>query len=139
MISKATFVKDLQLIVSNNRESAIVVDQKVQSGGLNQGPTPFELLGMALSGCIGVTYIAIARNSKVEISDLEVTIETFSREGEKIFSSIKAIVSVQGNAPIARLQRILEKTMEVCPVGAVYEKAGVEITATLDVTEKSSG
>ena len=42
-----------------------------------------------------------------------------------------AVVTVDSDEPEEKLQRVLQKTMQVCPVGRLYEKAGIEIGTQL--------
>ncbi|MHA1839822.1 MAG: OsmC family protein [Candidatus Ranarchaeia archaeon] len=131
MRSTSTYIKKRQLVCDNGRESAIILDLQAAKGGDNQGPTPYELLGMALSGCVAITYASIAQNSNVAFDELYAEIETFTPENEKMFTRVDVTVHIKSGANQDRLKRILEKTMAVCPVGYIYKKAGIKINETL--------
>jgi uncharacterized OsmC-like protein len=43
----------------------------------------------------------------------------------------RAVLTVHSDESEEKLQRVLEKTMRVCPVGWLYEKADIEIGTQL--------
>ena len=118
-------------VCTNGREAAFILDLPITQGGANQGPTPYELLGMALSGCVAITYISIAKNSRVTFEKLWVDIETFTPEGEQLFTRIDVVLHIRSDTNKDRLHRLLEKTVKTCHVGRVLLNAGVAITEKL--------
>jgi hypothetical protein len=44
---------------------------------------------------------------------------------------VKCLVYVTSDAPQEKLEKCLDNTMKTCPVGILYEKAGVEVTTEL--------
>jgi uncharacterized OsmC-like protein len=131
MKSTSIHIRNRQFVCTNNREAAIILDLQNAKGGNNQGPTPYELIGMALSGCVAITYETIARNSKVSFSALRVEIETFTPEGEKILTSVDVVAHIKSDTNKDRLQRIYEKAAANCHVGLLLRKAGIQITEKL--------
>jgi hypothetical protein len=45
----------------------------------------------------------------------------------------RALVTVVSAEPREKLQRMLDKTMDACPVGRLYEKAGIAVQTQLIV------
>ena len=57
---RATFVGPMQFDVTSATGHTIALDVPEGDGGSNQGPTPMELLLMALAGCTGMDVISIS-------------------------------------------------------------------------------
>jgi hypothetical protein len=50
-------------------------------------------------------------------------------------TAVSAVVIVVSGEPKEKLERTLSKTMAACPVGQLYEKAGVPVKTRLVVQE----
>ena len=55
------------------RGMKIVVDQPVEAGGTNEGPTPPELLVVALTTCIGVYATMYMNRAEIDTTGLKVS------------------------------------------------------------------
>ena len=53
----------------------ITVDEPVQMGGTNEGPSPVHYLLSALAGCLNVTGHFVAREMGIEMKGIKVSIE----------------------------------------------------------------
>lgn len=51
-----------------------VIDEPVEAGGTDDGPTPYDLLGAALGGCISMTLVFYARREKLPLEGVNVTV-----------------------------------------------------------------
>jgi putative redox protein len=131
MYSTSFLTGKRRLITDNGRGKSIIQDLPVAKGGTDQGPTPYELLAMALSGCVAIIYQGIADNSNVPLDFLNVKVECITPEGEKTFTEATVDVEIQSTADKARLHRILEKTISTCPVGVVFRNAGIQLKERL--------
>jgi uncharacterized OsmC-like protein len=86
---------------------------------------------MALSGCISTIWAVVAKNSKLSYRKVEVVIDAHMPDDAPTITGAKAVVTVDSDEAEDKLQRVLDKTMQACPVGRLYEKAGVEIATQL--------
>lgn len=120
-----------QSIVDNDRHHGIVLDLPQTKEGDDLGPTALELAVMALAGCISTIWAIVAKNSKVSYSKIIVELTAEKPDNEPTITEAKAVVSIASDEDDAKLQRTLEKTMKACPVGQLYEKAGVEIESEI--------
>lgn len=50
------------------------IDEPVEAGGTNEGPTPYDLLAAALGGCTAMTLHFFARREKLPLEGVEITI-----------------------------------------------------------------
>ena len=100
-------------------------------GGDDFAPTALEPAVMALSGCISTIWAVVAKNSRLSYRDIEVVVDAEMPDGAHTITGAKAVVTVDSDEPREKIQRVLKKTMQVCPVGRLYEKAGIEIATQL--------
>ena len=118
-------------VVDNGRDHDIVLDLPEALDGDDQGPTALELSGMALAGCISTIWAKVAHNSNVDYREIEVEVRLNKADAASPFADSEAVVRVESEADRNRLERVLDKTMEACPVGRLFEEAGVETETTL--------
>ncbi len=122
-----------QSVVDNGRHHGVVLDLPGAKGGNDLGPTALELAAMALSGCISTIWAVVAKNSGVSYQRLTVELEADKPDDKPTIVSARAVVTVESGESREKLQRILDKTLDACPVGKLYEKAGIPVQAELVV------
>jgi len=57
-------------------------------------------------------------------------------DGAPKITAARAVIKVDSDESEEKLQRVLKKTMQVCPVDRSYEKADIEIGTQLIRTQK---
>jgi len=122
-----------QSIVDNGRHHGVVLDLPDAKGGADLGPTALELAVMALSGCISTIWAVVATNSKVSYERMLVELEADKPDDQPTITAVRGVVTLESKEPREKLQRILDKTMNACPVGKLYEKAGIPTDIRLEV------
>ncbi len=110
-----------------NRGHRVVTDLPESQGGADAGPSGLELCGVALAGCITTLWAIVAKNSKLDYSRFEVELEAEKPQGAKTFASVRLVARVATEAPDDRVRRIFEKAVAICPVGVLFEQAGVRV------------
>ena len=134
MKAKSEWIEGIKFKVDNGRGHEIIGDVPEKYKGTNQGPTGLEMTIMGLANCISAVFAIIANNSGIQYLKLEVELEADKPKGEKTIVSVKAKVNIKSDAPKEKLERILKKTMDICPVSLIFEKAGIKIETEL-ITE----
>ncbi len=129
MKTKSVLVDGYQSVINNGRNHSIVTDLPSESNGQDIGATALELSVMSLAGCISTIFKKVADKMRLNVSNLEVG--TDAEKGQDTISKVKCLVYVSSDAPQEKLEKCLDHTMKTCPVGILYEKAGVEITTEL--------
>jgi putative redox protein len=129
MKTKSVLVDGYQSVINNGRNHSIVTDLPSESNGQDIGATALELSVMSLAGCISTIYKKVADKMRINVSNLEV--ETEAEKGQDTISKVKCMVYVSSDATQDKLEKCLDNTMKTCPVGILYEKAGVEVTTEL--------
>jgi putative redox protein len=120
-----------QSVVDNGRHQAAVLDLPEAKGGDDVGATALELAAMALAGCVSTIWAVVAKNSKVSYRKMIVELDIDKPDSAPTFSGGSMKVTVDSDEPEDRLQRILDKTLQACPVGKLFEQAGIDTPATL--------
>ena len=121
-----------QSIVDNGRHHGLVLDLPEAKSGDDLGPTALELAGMALAGCISTIWAVVANNSNVTYRKMIVELETEQEKNAPTFTGARAVMKVDSDESQEKLERILEKTVQACPVGKLFEQAGIETETKLE-------
>lgn len=104
----------------------IVMDAPERAGGQDQGPISKPLLLTALSGCTGMDVIALLRNQKITLRNLDVTVNGILTPRPPIaYQNIHLIYDAYG-APAdeaATLAAIQRSQNELCGVSYMLKKA----------------
>ncbi len=129
----ARITEGMQSVVHNGRNHAVVTDLPQNQNGTDKGATALELSVMALATCITTIWAVVANNSKVAYSEFAVDID--AQKGDKTISEVKIHASVTSAEDRAKLERTLGKVKSACPVGVLFEKAGVSIETELTVNQ----
>lgn len=132
MKSQAKLIEGcFQSVVDNGGHHGVVVDLPGNKGGQDVAPTALELAVMALSGCISTIWAVVAKNSGVSYRKLTVEVDAEKPDDQPTITAASATVHVESDESEEKLERTLDKVMRTCPVGQLYEKAGVHIKTKL--------
>jgi uncharacterized OsmC-like protein len=122
-----------QSVVDNGRNHGVVLDLPEAKSGDNVGATALELAAMALAGCVSTIWAVVAKNSNCSYRKIIVELDIDKPDSAPTFTVGTAHVKVDSVETQEKLERILDKTMEACPVGKLFEAARVEIKTTLTI------
>ncbi|MFP4431842.1 MAG: OsmC family protein [Spirochaetota bacterium] len=120
-----------QSVVDNGRHHGLVLDLPEAKSGDDVGPTALELAAMALAGCVSTIWAVVAKNSKCSYRKMIVELDIEKPDSAPTFTEGKVVVSIDSDEEQEKLERILEKTMKACPVGRLFEQAGIELPTTV--------
>jgi len=128
--SKAKLIKDLRVAVDNGRAHSVCLDLPPELG-TDMGPTALELGVMSFSGCFVTIFSLAAKKMRIQLKDLEVALRAQKSEEIGTIVSAEFDITVKSDASEDRIQRIFELTRRNCPVGKLFEQAGVKISYNL--------
>lgn len=77
-------IEGLQLVGRTGSGFATVLDTSVEAGGLQQGPTPKEMLLVALAGCTAMDVISILQKMKEPLENLTVKVEAETNDTPQV-------------------------------------------------------
>ena len=130
MKSKAIWIEGFQSRLDNDRGHEVLVDLSTCKGGEDIGCSSLELTLMSLAGCITTIFAVVAKKSRFEFDGLEA--EVRGVKGNRTIESVDIEVRVKASDPV-KAERVLKNTLKTCPVGILFEDAGVKITHNLIV------
>lgn len=118
------------------RDLNIIVDEPIERGGTNLGPSPTETAMTALIACTNVIGHKNAKRLGVDLG--EVTIDTdckFDRRGvlmeEEIdvpFPQINLTVNCRTSASQEDLTQVGIETAKYCAIAKLFQQAGTDLT-----------
>ena len=125
------------------RDLIFAIDEPVERGGTNLGPTPTDTALSALVGCTNVIGHKCAAKLGLDIGHLHITaVCDFDRRGvtltEEIavpFQRIEMTVEADGDVSNADLELLNAEVAKYCPVSKLFRQAGTEIVETWQVRE----
>jgi putative redox protein len=117
---------DYHMVATGISGVPVHIDGAEAIGGHNAGARPMELLLMGLGGCSVIDIISILRKQKIEVDDLNVTIEA-ERESDKtpsLFTGIDIHFKFKGYLEESKVKRAVELSMEkYCSAAATLRKS----------------
>ena len=128
--SKAKLIKDLRVAVDNGRAHSVCLDLPPELG-TDMGPTALELGVMSFSGCFATIFSLTAKKMRIQLKDLEVELHAQKSEETGTITSAEFKITVRSDVTKDRIQRMFELTRKNCPVGKLFEQAGVKISYDL--------
>lgn len=130
LYARARIIQRYEIALDNGRAHGTIVDQPTQtSPGL--GPTPLELCVMSHAGCYATIAAIMAQKMRLPLKGCDVKVEAVKSEEAGTIAEEKFDILFTLDAPKDRIQRLHEVTLKNCPVGILFEKAGVQVTYKL--------
>lgn len=120
------------------RDLVFSIDEPVERGGGNSGPTPTDTALAALIGCTNVIGNKCAAKLGVDIGHLLIEAScAFDRRGvtlaEEIdvpFRRIDLSISYDGSASAEEVEQVADAVRKYCPLSKLFRQAGTELTET---------
>lgn len=117
------------------RDVGFSIDEPVERGGTNTGPTPTDTALAALIGCTNVIGHKCAKAQNVDIGTLQISaVCDFDRRGvtleeeiEVPFQSVTLTVVASGTADQAGLDLVAQETEKYCPLSKLFTAAGTKL------------
>jgi putative redox protein len=128
LYATAKLVKGFRMDVDDGRSHAVCLDLSRDDDGTDMGPSALELCVMSHAGCYATIFALTAKKMRFYLKDLEVKVEAVKSEEAGTMTEERFEIIVTIDAPVDRVQRIHKLTLLNCPVGKLFEKAGVKIS-----------
>lgn len=119
------------------RDLVQIIDEPIERGGTNQGPTPTESVIATLIGCTNVIAHKCAKQLNIQLGTLNISANCeFDRRGVLLEEEInlpfkKVVLRVQTNPTLNQIERdrIAAQVQQYCPLTKLFQQAGTEIEA----------
>lgn len=120
------------------RDLVAIVDEPVERGGTNEGPSPTEMAYAALIGCTNVIGQKCADKLGIDVGHLSFAMEVdFDRRGvllmEEVdvpFKAVRIAVTADGPATEDELAQVARETEKYCAISKLYQNSGTDLTVT---------
>ncbi len=117
------------------RDVSMVIDEPVERGGTNMGPSPTETALAALAGCTSVIGHKCAAKLGIEISNVTVDVTAdFDRRGvtleEEIdvpFEAVHVRVELDTNSNQDEINALAAEVAKFCPLSKLFHQAGSNV------------
>ena len=128
--TKVTLTNRNYLAEAKMRNHFVVLDEPVNQGGDDNGPTPVEYLLTAIGGCVSITLRMYAERKKWDVG--KITVNVFQKEeltSEGIKKSLIEEISFENEITLEQRGRLLE-IADKCPVAKMV-KGETEINSKI--------
>ncbi len=108
----------------------IRIDTSPETGGVNFGVRPMQLLLMGLGGCSGIDIVSILKKQRQPIEGFHMTIEGEREAGVEpsLWQDVTIVFELKGNIDPAKARRAVDLSMDkYCSVAETLRKAGCEL------------
>jgi putative redox protein len=117
------------------RDLTFSIDEPEIRGGTNLGPAPTEAALGALIGCTHVIGNKCAAKLGVDVGHLEIQLTCeFDRRGVTLqeevdipFVALRQVVTCDGAASDAELQKVAAEVAKYCALSKLFEQSGTEL------------
>lgn len=105
----------------------VVMDSSVPHGGDDRGPSPMEMVLVALAGCAGRTVHDILLKKREPVTGLEVLVQGHRTETHpKVYTHIDMTFRVTGNVKPESIERAIQLAEEkYCPVSVMLAETAI--------------
>ena len=132
MYANAKLIEGFQILLDDNETHSYVVDVEPDLGtGL--GPSSLELCVMSHAGCYVTICVLTAKKMRLALKGVRVEVEAVKSDETGTISEETFDINIKTDIPQDRVERLHKLTLENCPVGILFEKAGVKINYKLNV------
>ena len=127
MKAVATWRGGIQTLLEDGRGHAVVVDLPTEEGGVDVGPSSLELNVLSLAGCITTIFTLVAKKRRFHFESMELELEAERPDGAPTIAAVEGVFRLASSASASDVETALRITLRTCPVGVLYEKAGVPV------------
>ena len=127
IFANAKLIEGFQILLDDNEAHSYVVDL-APNLGTGLGSSSLELCVMSHAGCYATIFLLTAKKMRLVIKDLKVKLEAIKSDESGTISEETFEIVIKTDAPQDRIDHAHKLTVETCPVGILFEKAGVKAT-----------
>ena len=117
----------------------IKMDTSPESGGVNFGVRPMQVVLMGMGGCSAIDIVMILKKQRQTIDDFSMKIEG-ERENTKdpsLWKDVKIVFELTGNIDVDKAERACELSInKYCSVAETLRRGGTNITWEVRVNPK---
>jgi putative redox protein len=112
------------------------MDSSNESGGINFGIRPMQMLLMGLGGCSAIDIVTILKKQRQEVKDFSIKIEGEREAGKEpsLWQDVNIVFVLTGTIEIEKALRACELSMnKYCSVAETLKRSGTNLTWSVKV------
>jgi len=105
----------------------VKIDTSPETGGVNYGVRPMQLLLMGLGGCSGIDILSILKKQRQEVIDFNISIEGDRQQGVEpsLWTNITIVFTLTGNIDQDKADKACALSIQkYCSVAETLRKSG---------------
>jgi uncharacterized OsmC-like protein len=91
---------------------------------------------MSHAGCYATIFLLTAKKMRLVVKGLKVKLEAIKSDETGTISEETFDINIKTDAPQDRVDRAHKLTLETCPVGILFEKAGVRASYKVTILKE---
>jgi putative redox protein len=106
------------------------IDTSPETGGVNFGVRPMQLLLMGLGGCSGIDILSILKKQRQEVKDFKMHLEGVRHPGvdPSLWKNITIVFELTGNIDKDKAEKACSLSIgKYCSVAETLKKSGTDI------------
>jgi len=131
---KARMIQDFRISVDDGRAHSVCLDLPPDLG-TDRGPTALELGVMSFAGCVATIFVLMIKKLRLKMDFLEVGMKAEKPEGASTVTKVDYTLNIKSHENEERIRRAFDLMRKNCPVGLLFEEAGVEVTFQLKILQ----
>jgi putative redox protein len=129
---------------SAENEDGVTVhlDSSPDSGGMNLGMRPMQMLLAAMGGCSAIDIISIMKKQRQDLRDLKITVSGERKPDTvpSLYQSVHAHYKLFGDLDPVKVEKAIILSIDkYCSVSKTLEKAGAKISYTFEINPETTG
>jgi len=125
-----TWTKGFETRLEDDHAHTVVVDLPVDEGGRSAGPTALELAVLSLAGCITTIFALVAKRRRLEFQGMSIALDAERPRGAPTITRVQGTFRLRTKEDASSVETALRLTVRTCPVGVLFEKAGIPVEIT---------
>ncbi|MCI4354684.1 MAG: OsmC family protein [Thermoplasmata archaeon] len=113
--------------LEDDRGHAVTVDLPSDEDGQDSGTSALELSVLSLAGCVVTIFLLVARRRRLPLEAASIQLKAERRAGAPTIESVDGVLTVRSTATDEDVATALRLTLKTCPVGVLFERAGVPV------------
>lgn len=108
----------------------VKIDTSPETGGVNYGARPMQLLLMGLGGCSGIDILSILKKQRQEVKDFKISIEGEREPGVEpsLWKDVTIVFEIGGEVDQDKADKAVALSMnKYCSVAETLRRSGTSI------------
>lgn len=122
---------DFGFEASDANGHTIKIDTSEETGGINFGVRPMQLLLMGIGGCSGIDIVSILKKQRQTIDEFSMKIEGEREQGKEptLWKSVNIVFELKGDIDVEKAEKACALSIDkYCSVAETLRRSGTEIT-----------